>query len=257
MIFGYRPELGFAATALATFAVALVLHTALLLRYKRARYFILLVIGCVLEIIGYVFRVRAYTSPYAVINFVIQYTFLVVAPVLFSAAIYAALSSLIQGRWVVWVFVVLDVVTTIIQIAGAAGIGVSESNSGDPSKFNDILIAGLAIQTLSFILFLVVLVTFIRLDRDVVESRGWRRRFSPGESQATRLQIYLLLAAALLVFARTVFRLGEAADGVYGPASSNEILFAMLDYLPVILAVFLLAIGYPGRYSLREAVSEK
>lgn len=48
-----------------------------------------------------------------------------------------------------WTFLACDIVTTIIQIAGAASIGAAESNGKSPKTANDVLIAGLAIQVQS------------------------------------------------------------------------------------------------------------
>lgn len=93
------------------------------------------------------------------------------APVLFSAALYLSLQYALRAspgnfhllppfirRAFVPFFITVDVITTIIQIAGAALIGTSESdrtrNGGRNSKItpeqaNDILLAGLALQVSS------------------------------------------------------------------------------------------------------------
>ena len=108
--------------------------------------------------------------------FVVQYFFIVVAPVFFAAAIYIGLTrlitlggrhiSLLPPRVIFAIFLSLDIVTIIIQIAGAASIGSRESNGQDPTSANDILIAGLSIQTASFAVFLVfLLVSLARLSR--------------------------------------------------------------------------------------------
>lgn len=92
---------------------------------------------------------------------------IVVAPVFFAAAIYLGLTRLITlgGRYIApfspkaiyIIFLSFDIVTIIIQVAGAALIGVRESNQEDPTTANNILIAGLALQTASFAVFLVLL----------------------------------------------------------------------------------------------------
>ena len=52
-------------------------------------------------------------------------------------------------RLLFWTFLACDIVTTIIQIAGAASIGAAESNGNSPKTANNVLIAGLAIQVQS------------------------------------------------------------------------------------------------------------
>lgn len=135
------------------------------------------------------------------------------------------------------VMIASDVVTTIIQIAGAALIGVAESDQYQGKKFsltssqaNNILLAGLAIQMASFFAFLCLLVFVIVRSERTFTAAHLPRRFST-----------FLFTASLLVFLRTTFRLAETAQGVFGPASRSEALFGTLEYLPVILAVGLYA----------------
>lgn len=267
IIFGYRPSLVFPIIAIVTFAILALVHTYQAARY-RTKFFSMVILASIFEIVGYIFRIEAHGNPYDVRWFVVSYFMLVVSPVLYSAAIYACLSSLVRGRWILATFVTLDVLTTVMQIAGAAGIGASESHRKDPTSFNNILIAGLAIQTFSILAFIGVLSVYIHSVRrgrhssssshSILEEDGPRRTgpfaFGQKDKVASTGQLLALLGATLLVFARTVFRLGEAADGVLGPASSNEILFAMLDYFPIIIAVALLSIGHPGRYRSTDSV---
>jgi hypothetical protein len=114
--------------------------------------------GTAMEIVGYVFRILAsQVDPYSVINFVIQYFFIVVAPVFLSAAIYAIISVMVNrvGREyaplppkvILWVFVACDIIATVVQVTGSALIGAAESNRKDPNPGNHILIAGLSFQS--------------------------------------------------------------------------------------------------------------
>lgn len=90
-----------------------------------------------MEIVGYVFRIlSSQQNPYSITWFVLQYFLIVVAPVMFSAAIYAVASVLINtyGREsapmppkvVLGVFITCDIVATVVQVAGAALVGVSD-----------------------------------------------------------------------------------------------------------------------------------
>lgn len=82
----YVPSVVICALALALFAIALILHTWLLFKY-RTWYFIPVTIGLLMELVGYVSRtLSSQKNPYAVIFFVIQYFFIVVAPVMFSVS---------------------------------------------------------------------------------------------------------------------------------------------------------------------------
>lgn len=60
--------------------------------------------------------------------------------------------------------------------------------------------------------------------------------------------VIVLMVAALMVFLRTIFRLAETAQGVFGYLSSHEGFFAGLEFAPVIVAVLLLNIWHPGKW---------
>jgi len=187
-------------------------------------------------------------------KFVLQYFFIVCAPVAFTAAIYACLykmarwasTTTLSGigakwqrpRWILWIFIVADVVTTGLQVAGAALIGVAESNNKDSSNANNILLAGLAVQTFSFLGYFVVFGFFLR---EISCNRSLRL------TKSFKIFVAALLVASVLILVRTVFRLAETAEGVYGYLSTHEAYFGALEFAPVVIASLVLAVFHPGR----------
>ena len=110
-------------------------------------------------------------------------------------------------KFIVVIFVVFDVVTTVIQIVGAALIGTAESNNTSPKTANNILLAGLAVQVASFAVFLVLLALCILR---ILQKRGsgtWAH-----SATAAKL-LSVLVVTSLLVELRTIFRLIETAQG--------------------------------------------
>lgn len=86
IIYGYVPSIVVCALALALFAIALVAHSWLLYKH-RTWYFVPIVVGLLMELVGYISRtLSSQKNPYSVIYFVIQYFFIVVAPVMFSVS---------------------------------------------------------------------------------------------------------------------------------------------------------------------------
>ena len=168
-----------------------------------------------------------------------------VAPVFFSAAIYSLVSVMISiyGReyapmppkLVLWVFIVCDVAATIIQVAGAALVGIAYSNQEDPTTPNNILLAGLAFQVFSFAVFLIVLFWTLA-----------KARKSP--ASISRSFIAALVVATLAVYLRTCFRLAETAEGLMASLSTHEVYFGCLEFAPVVVAVLLLVYWHPGRW---------
>lgn len=136
---------------------------------------------------------------------------------------------------VLWFFIASDVVATITQVAGAALIGVAQSNREDPTTANNILLGGLAYQVFSMGLYVILTMSFLFRARSVIPRRG-----------LTVFSIVFAIAT-VLIYLRTCFRLAETAEGLGGSLSSNEIYFACLEFAPVALAVLLYAIWFPGR----------
>ncbi|KAF3019672.1 hypothetical protein E8E14_003237 [Neopestalotiopsis sp. 37M] len=254
IIYGYTPAFSLAIFAAAWFVLFLIVHLGQAIRH-RSWYFIVFPVGLLFEVIGYIARsLSAKKDPYNLIYFIIQYFFIVTAPVFLAAGIYTILSAVISrvesGRQyaflspkaIIWFFVVSDVVSTILQITGAALIGVRESAREDPTTANNILLGGLAYQVFSLGIFLILTAVFVLRGRRAVAEAGLTRFY------------LVLLVATVLIYLRTCFRLAETAEGLGGSLYTNEILFACLEFAPVALTVLLFAIWHPGRCLGRKVV---
>ena len=199
-----------------------------------------------MEIIGYIFRILASKiNPYAVSYFVAQYFCIVVAPVFYSAAIYTIITVMINrvGREyaplppkvILWIFVVCDVIATVIQITGAALIGTAYSNGKDPNTPNHILLAGLAFQLFSFAVFILVFIFFLMKSR-----KATNRSF--------KIFSAAVMVATLAVYLRTCIRLAETAEGLLKFLSTHEAIFGCLEFLPIVMAVYIFIYWHPGRW---------
>ncbi|SCV69731.1 BQ2448_1125 [Microbotryum intermedium] len=247
-IFGYIPSRSLASIAAIVFALGLLSHVVYLIRLPGTRSFqSLMAIGCAMEVGGYIVRILSHYHPFQVSYYVAQYFLIVVAPCFFSGAFYLGLGLAIKRLPVtlahgllsfppkifIVIFIVADIVTTAIQITGAALIGVAESSRTPGSvptaitsaQANDILLSGLAIQSFSFLAFIYIL-SLVTYRSNQVRPHVLPPRFSAA-----------LIISSLLVFLRTVFRLAEVAQGVFGFASTHEVLFGILEFAPVALAM--------------------
>ncbi|KAI5265633.1 RTA1 like protein [Aureobasidium subglaciale] len=246
IIYGYIPSLVLSIIAIVLFAIGLAGHVFFLSKY-RTWYFVPVAVGTAMEIIGYIFRILSNVDdPYAVPYFVAQYFCIVVAPVFFSASIYTIASVLIDfyGReyspippkLVLWGFVGCDILATALQVAGAALVGTAYSGgNGNPSTYNNILLAGLAFQVFSFALFLIVFAWIL------VKAKASPQKVGVGFLASVGV-------AALAVYLRTCFRLAETAEGLLQKLSSHEVYFGCLEFAPMVVAVVLLLYGHPGRW---------
>ena len=123
----------------------------------------------------------------------------------------------------------------MIQIVGAALIGVAYSNRRDPTNPNHILLAGLVFQAVTFLIFILLLTLFV-----------WRAR-NVTFHVAGRMFYASLYAAVLFIYMRICFRLAETAQGLGGKLQSHEVYFGTLEFMPIVIALALLAGWHPGR----------
>lgn len=203
-------------------------------------------IGLVFEIIGYIARsLSAKQDPYHLIYFILNYFFIVTAPVFLAAGIYTILSALIarlgskysflQPTVILAFFITSDTISTIIQVAGASLVGVKESRRQDATPANDILLAGLAYQVFAMTCFVFLMATFLVRARLAIREH--------------HLQAFCLSfsISTLMIYMRTIFRLIETAEGLGSKLSTNEVYFACLEFAPVALVALLLCLWHPGR----------
>lgn len=182
IIYGYTPSFSLAVFAAVWFSLMLVIHLAQTIRY-RSWWFFPFSVGLFFEIVGYVARsLSAKKDPYNLIFFILNYFFIVTAPVFLAAGIYTILSALISRlgskysslspKVIMWFFVLSDVISTITQVAGAALIGSQESKHKDPTFANNILLGGLAYQVFSIGVFIVVAGRFLWRARRALRRRN-------------------------------------------------------------------------------------
>lgn len=245
IIYGYTPAFALALFAVIWFFLLLVVHAAQVARF-RSWWFVTFPIGLLFEVIGYIARLlSAKKDPYHLLYFILNYFFIVTAPVFLAAGIYTILSALIPRlgsrysflppKVILWFFITSDVIATVTQVAGAALIGVRQSDREDPTDANNILLGGLAYQVFSMGVFVILSATFIVRARSAIRE--------------ARLSLFSLVfcTATVLIYLRTCFRLAETAQGLSGELQTNEVYFACLEFAPVALAVVLFAVWFPGR----------
>lgn len=248
IIYGYTPSIALAALAAIWFFIHLLLHTTQTLRLRNCWWWLTFSVGLIFEVIGYIARsLSAKKDPYNLIYFVLNYFFIVTAPVFLAAGIYTVLSILIREttggnrfavvspRVILGFFVTSDVVSTVIQISGAVLVGIRESRRQDPSVANNILLGGLAYQVFAMSIFIILCATFVVRARRALKAEGL----------TTFVAVFVL--STLMVYLRTVFRLAETAEGLFGKLATHEVFFGCLEFAPIALVALLLGVWHPGR----------
>ncbi|KAI1109113.1 RTA1-domain-containing protein [Nemania sp. NC0429] len=252
--YGYQPNLGIDIFFIIVYVA--ILAQCLFIAIKRRAwlsYTICILIGATLELIGFVFRTYGHARPFVRIGWIIQYSFITFAPVFMTAAIYVCLGRIadylgrgkfnINPRLYPRVFIPGDAFALLVQ---ASGGGVSFNEKVDPnggvSTGQSIIIAGLALQVVSLVVFFVLFIGVIwptdlffarrpvKLDRD---------------DRRVRTFVVALSVAIILIVGRSAFRVDEFSQGIFGTVGHNEVLFVVFDGFPVAIATSLMVVFHP------------
>jgi hypothetical protein len=172
--------------------------------------------------------------------------------------------SLIPARWYTRIFVTADVTTLVIQ-----GLGESSLRERDWKRANErcvgasimgtmqlalalagekIVIAGLALQVATFVVFLGASLDFqIRMGKK-------KTAFSslPTEAANWRKMLYILYSVSALIVFRCTFRLIEYAMGNAGYLIAHEWTLYCFDAVPMFLVLVLLLVLQPIKYVPEE-----
>lgn len=231
--YGYTPSL----PAGIIFCVLFLGFTALNL-YRSIRYRVwpsyMLTLCAAGELIGWVGRAWASRCPYNSQAFPLQEICLVISPVFLAATLYLYLGifikltgeefSLLKRKWYIRVFLTSDIVSLLVQSAGA-GVAIGElggTQTGSSTGVH-IVVGGLVFQCISMMAFIACFVHFI------VKSSGHRQSRSNAFVAATAVGV-------LAVYIRCIYRTVQLAQGFAGYLSVHEGYFIGLDAIMIVIA---------------------
>ncbi|KAH8921470.1 RTA1-domain-containing protein [Atractiella rhizophila] len=247
--YGYVPSIGLGAAFLALFILLTFIHTVFAVGYKRNwnRWWTMLTItaGGILEIIGWVSRVLANSSPYDDGPFIAQTTTLIIAPVFFSAALYLLLGfiivelgtqhSVLKPKLYGAIFISCDFISLVLQGAGG-GLAATAETQKDSDIGTNIMEAGIVFQLVATIIFGVLALSF----------RRNAKRAGALPDRYSRLY-YLELAIAIgtaMVIIRGIYRTVELAQGWNGYLIEHEY-YILFDAFPMVILLITLALAHP------------
>ncbi|KAK7409237.1 hypothetical protein QQX98_008613 [Neonectria punicea] len=248
-LYPYSPAQPPAFAFVALFALAAAIHFVLMFPY-RAAFPIPIIIGSGMEATAYWFRTRSHDNERQILPFVIQNLLLLSAPPFLAATIYMSLGriaralkaeelSLISTRWMTKLFVLVDVICLVTQMAGAIMSGSEDLNEASQGK--TIILAGLALQVGAFSFFIICTLTM-----------QTRMRASPkvsaltGEIPYRRYLVGLYITSGLFLV-RNVVRIVEYNQGSDGTLLSSEIWLYAFDSCFMLAIVVILIVLHPGR----------
>ncbi|GAM42019.1 RTA1 domain protein [Talaromyces pinophilus] len=243
-------------------------------RYNRVGYFVPIMIGAGIEIVAYATRAASVKSPDDVGLYATSSSLIVIAPVLVCASLYILIGRLIGstgkrpllfgGRvssiWIPRIFVTSDILSFLTQ---ASGSGLASSNDWTGSTKDagiGVLIFGLALQLVTFLLFLVLVIWYdVRVGptkssgRDEVRSvltgiyiSGFFITVSkPSTGALERKQSNEITDRQQV---RLIYRLIEFSMGIGTYTWNHEWPLYVLEAVPMLLAMITLGWYHPARY---------
>lgn len=229
------------------------------------------------EVGGYGARIASHYNNQAWGPYITQGVLTLIGPLWFAATIYMMLGrtivlaggedvSLIKPRWYTRVFVTADVTTLFIQ---GLGMYKEKLHPGRKEGFlltvrlgssimgtmqlklaiagEKIVIAGLALQVATFVVFLVASVDFqVRMNRKQYAASAFSA--SKERLPAWRKTLYILYSVSALILFRCTFRLVEYSMGNAAYLMAHEWALYSFDSVPMFLVLVLLAVLRPSQY---------
>ncbi|KAK9351838.1 RTA1 like protein-domain-containing protein [Lipomyces doorenjongii] len=227
-------------------------HTYQLLR-TRIWWFIPFVVGGYLECIGFVCRaIVSYQDPNSTSirgPNIVMTVFILIAPVWFAASIYILFGriilllqanhlAIVKQKWLTGIFVTGDVLSLIIQVAGAVMLtGNNSNNQNNLNSAKIVIDIGLSAQIVSFGFFIVTAIVFHRriLKQPTILSEvPWKKHF------------YTVYLTSTIIMCRCIFRLVEYLLGTNGPIWGHEAYQYGFDSTLMFLVMVAFAVIHPS-----------
>ncbi|KAL5354407.1 phospholipid-translocating ATPase rsb1 [Pseudogymnoascus australis] len=252
--FEYIPNLIGNIIFLAIFGVLVVPQLFFGIKFKTWGYMAGMLVGLLLEIMGYVGRVQIHFNPFKFNNFLLYLICLTLGPAFLTASIYLCLArivvmygegaSRIKPRTYTLIFISCDFLSLILQGAGGALTAAADEPVARQKGVN-IMIAGLIFQVVSLTAFMVLCIDFaFRLRR--YPNKVNSATTSVRSTFKWKAFLFCLAIATITIFVRSIFRAAELQQGFDGALANNEITFMILEGAMIVIACICLTLFHPG-----------
>ena len=149
------------------------------------------------------------------------------------------------------IFVGCDILALVLQAIGGGMAATAKDRKGSRTGV-DIMIAGLISQVITMTLFLALWADFVlRTRRAKISGRFSRIQPQLYEEMRSSRDFgffqWSLLAAAILIFVRCIYRVAELWDGFSGKLANEETNFMIFEGPMIFFAVAALTVFHPGR----------
>lgn len=138
-----------------------------------------------------------------------------------------------------------DFVSLVLQGAGGGLAATANDKSGSDTG-RGIMVAGVAFQVISLLIFMGFWSEFVYRLRKTSESVKDIRFIELRDAKKFAWFQYALGTTVVLIFIRSVYRVAELQQGFNGPIANNEVSFMILEGPMIFLAVLSMTILHPG-----------
>ncbi|KAK2827864.1 hypothetical protein FQN49_007267 [Arthroderma sp. PD_2] len=231
-------------------------------KYRNTSFFIPICIGGLIEVLAYIMRCVSIKMDKVIALYAVSSSLIVIAPVLVCASLYLLVGRLIRAGlppsdkqqrilginpwWLPRIFVTSDILSFLTQASGSgiASSGGWEGNSKTTGE--NVLKGGLALQLITFSLFLALVARFHSRAKAVSKNGIDSGLFK------VLLGIYI---SGFFIEVRCIYRLIEFILGIDGYPFRHEWPLYVLEASPMLLAMCTLAYFHPGKWLPRESLN--
>nr|ODN87469.1 hypothetical protein L203_03246 [Cryptococcus depauperatus CBS 7841] len=259
--YGYVPHLAMGIIGVLTFIGVAGPHLWYLFKRRGTRSVHgLFFFTCIVEALGYGARLSSHRYPFNGLSFLIGIFLIQAATILLTAGIYKSIQRLtkhcpegrhmspMRPRSLLVVFLILDVVWVLMQIAGqyfyagAQGADIT----GDKPMFaigmsTLIFLAGNVLQAITIIIVTVFVYVIYRRSSRILAAAVNANKDMDNYPLIHPALIQICITMGLF-FIRLIMRIADGAQDAYGYAATHEVFFGIFEYLPILCILILWAV---------------
>lgn len=244
----FCPSLPAAAIMACLFGLTTLFHIYQGVR-SRKWYCMVIIMGGALETLAMITRALSIHTPTSEPLYAIWFVLILVSPLWINAFVYMIMGRMIYNfipkqkvagvpaRRFGLFFVLLDILSFIIQLAGAVQAVGNNISSSQILRGIHIYMGGVGLQQFFIIVFMILAIQF----RHDLSQQASSQRIS-----AAWRMLHVIYAVLVLITARIIFRLVEYSSGLDSSIPNHEAYIYCLDSLPMLTALVLLNIVHPG-----------
>ncbi|KAK0761977.1 hypothetical protein N5P37_004777 [Trichoderma harzianum] len=249
----FSPSLGASILFLVLFFLTTAVHLGQAIYYKQKYCWVIIMSG-IWQVLTYIFRTISIQQPHSFNYYAAWFVLILVAPLWTNAFVYMVFGRMVWNYtddrrvWRVkaqhfgFVFVLLDIVSFVIQVYGAARATAKDAPTDKVLQGLHIYMAGVGIQQLFILIFCLFALRLLFRVRKESNEKAKSTKLSPA-----MLPLYTQFVVLALISLRIIFRICEYAQGLDSTIPLHEAYQYVLDSLPMLLALVAFNAVHPGR----------